>query len=106
MLNPRRLTRLLTSFPVLVGLYTHGPLLAADVPFWPRFHGPKGDNISTETGLLREWPQQGPKLLWTAQPIGHGYAGVTIAEGRIYTAGDMGDFNVITAMDMDGRIRW
>ena len=60
----------------------------------------------TETGLLKNWPEQGPKLLWTAQALGHGFASVTIAEGRIYTAGDIGELNVITAMDLHGRIQW
>jgi len=35
-----------------------------------------------------------------------GNASVTIAESRIYTAGDIGELNVITAMDLDGRIQW
>ena len=65
-------------------------VVAAEDHDWPRFHGPKGDNISTETGLLKKWPEAGPKLLWTAQGIGGGFAGVTIADGRIYTAGDVG----------------
>ncbi|MFH1923168.1 MAG: PQQ-binding-like beta-propeller repeat protein, partial [Planctomycetota bacterium] len=103
---PRTLANLLTSIPFLVGLGANGPLLAADAPRWPRFHGPRGDNVSTETGLLKEWPEQGPKLLWTAQAIGQGFASVTIAEGLIYTAGDIDDSNVITAIDMDGRIQW
>ena len=70
------------------------------------FHGPKGANISTETGLLKKWPEQGPRLLWTTRGIGQGFVGVTIANGRIYTAGDVGGDNVIFALDMDGRIRW
>jgi outer membrane protein assembly factor BamB len=78
----------------------------AEGPFWPRFHGPRGDNISTDTGLLKKWPDEGPKLLWTAKGIGHGFAGVTIADGMIYTAGDIDKANVVTAMDMDGRIQW
>jgi outer membrane protein assembly factor BamB len=73
---------------------------------WPRFHGPKGDNISTETGLLKKWPEQGPRLLWTAKEIGQGFAGVTIADGRIYTAGDAGDELIIFALDMDGQVQW
>ncbi len=39
---------------------------AADDTNWPCFHGPKRDNLSTETGLMQAWPQNGPKLLWTA----------------------------------------
>ncbi|HUT95943.1 MAG TPA: PQQ-binding-like beta-propeller repeat protein [Thermoguttaceae bacterium] len=103
---PPRFAPLLASIPVLVALSANSPLPADDAPFWPRFHGPKGDNISTDTGLLAEWPERGPQLLWTAQPLGKGYAGVTIANGLIYTAGDIGDHNVITTLDMNGRIQW
>lgn len=80
--------------------------IAGETLSWPQFHGPNRDNISTETGLLDEWPQGGPKLLWTASGLGHGFAAVAIAEGRIYAAGDIGDDTVVTAMDLDGRIRW
>ena len=79
---------------------------AAAAGLWPRFHGPKGDNISTETGLLKKWPEGGPKLLWTAKGIGIGYSSVTIAEGFIYTNGDIDGKNVITALDTNGKMRW
>lgn len=84
-----------------------GPHAAAgDAPFWPQFHGPSRDNISTETGLLRRWPEGGPKLLWTAKGLGHGFATVSIARGRIYTAGNLDGRTVITAMNMQGNILW
>jgi outer membrane protein assembly factor BamB len=75
-------------------------------PYWPRFHGPKGDNLSADTGLLKEWPEGGPKLLWTAKGLGPGFASVTLANGLIYTAGNNNDKTMITAMDMEGKIRW
>jgi len=74
--------------------------------FWPQFHGPRRDNISTEEGLLRQWPEAGPKRLWTARGIGEGFATVSIAGGLIYTTGDIDDKTIITALDMDGRMRW
>ena len=52
---------------------------AESLPFWPRFHGPQGDNLSTETGLLKKWPEKGPTLLWTIKGLGHGFASVSIA---------------------------
>jgi len=73
---------------------------------WPQFHGPKRDNISTETGLLKQWPKGGPKLLWTARGLGHGFSSVSIGGGRIYTAGNMGDHSVVTALDMGGKVLW
>ena len=82
------------------------PVASAAGGDWPQFHGPKRDNISTETGLLKKWPDGGPKLLWTARGIGHGYSGVSIGGERIYTAGNMGAHSVVTAMDLGGKILW
>ena len=45
-------------------------LLAED---WNQFRGPNRDNLSTETGLLNQWPAGGPKLLFTATGLGEGY---------------------------------
>ncbi len=84
-----------------------GPLaISAEAPGWPRFHGPNGDNHSPATGLLKKWPDEGAKLIWTAKGIGHGFAGVTIADGRIYTAGEFNDDTLITALDLDGHVQW
>ncbi|MFT3878728.1 MAG: PQQ-like beta-propeller repeat protein [Gemmatales bacterium] len=55
---------------------------------WPQWRGPKRDDVSTDTGLLKEWPKDGPKLLWETKGAGRGYASVAIAGGRIYTLGD------------------
>lgn len=75
-------------------------------PFWPRFHGPRGDNISPDTGLLKSWPEDGPPLAWKIEGIGQGYASVTIADGRIFTAGNIGEDLMVTALDLDGNILW
>ncbi|MCX7013166.1 MAG: PQQ-like beta-propeller repeat protein [Candidatus Sumerlaeota bacterium] len=95
-------------FPLLALLTAlSAPGRAADeAPYWPQFHGPHRDNCSSETALLKQWPPEGPKLLWTAKGIGYGYACVSIAKGRIYTAGEVEGKTLITAMDMNGRILW
>jgi len=82
--------------------------LPHDAPrdWWPQFHGPRRDNRATETGLLRRWPEGGPKLVWQARGIGEGYASVAVAGGRIYTAGNLDDKTVITALDLSGRQLW
>jgi outer membrane protein assembly factor BamB len=50
---------------------------------WPQFRGSNRDAISTETGLLREWPADGPKVLWT-KSVADGYAAAAIHDGRVY----------------------
>ena len=73
---------------------------------WPEFHGPKRDNISPATGLLKQWPKGGPKLVWKFDQCGGGYAGVSIADGMIFTSGDFGRQEMVLALDLDGRVLW
>lgn len=73
---------------------------------WPRFHGRDGRNISSDSGLLRQWPKEGPKLAWKTSGIGAGFASVTIGDGMIYTDGNIDGKTVVTALDGAGHIRW
>lgn len=73
---------------------------------WPQFHGPGRDNKSTETGLLKQWPPGGPRLLWTAKGLGHGFSAVSIAGGLLYTTGNIGKDTVITAFGLEGKTEW
>jgi outer membrane protein assembly factor BamB len=54
---------------------------------WPQWRGPNRDDISRETGLLKEWPQGGPKLLWTYKEAGAGYTGPAIVGDHLYSMG-------------------
>jgi outer membrane protein assembly factor BamB len=73
---------------------------------WPSFHGLYRNNKSTETGLLKEWPEKGPELLWTVSGLGKGYSSVSIAEGYLYTAGVIEDQTVVIAFDLNGKPVW
>lgn len=79
---------------------------ASNALFWPRFRGPRGDGVSTDTGLMKEWPDGGPKLAWSTAGIGHGFSSVAVAGGMIYTDGNIEEKTVITALDMEGSVRW
>jgi len=83
------------------------PLLAGGgEAVWPQFHGARRDNISRETGLLKSWPAGGPRAVWKHDDCGGGYAGVSIADGRIYTSGDFGDKEMVIALDLNGKPAW
>ncbi|MBL7224479.1 MAG: PQQ-like beta-propeller repeat protein [Candidatus Brocadiae bacterium] len=73
---------------------------------WPQFHGPRRDNLSTETGLLKRWPEGGPKLIWTFAECGRGFAGVAVVDGTLYTVGDFGKDEYVLALDLDGKLLW
>ena len=55
---------------------------------WPQWKGPNRDSICTETGLLQEWPEEGPKLLWKCTGLGGGYSTIAIAKDKFFTTGD------------------
>ena len=74
---------------------------------WPQWRGLQRDARSAETGLLQEWPDGGPAMLWRATGFGAGYSSLAVAGGRIFTTGDIGeDQFLIAASGEDGRILW
>ena len=50
---------------------------------WPWLYGPRRDHTSDQKGLLRTWPQEGPKVLWTV-PMGAGFGGPAVSGGNVY----------------------
>src|SRR5262249_23245022 len=59
------------------------------------------------TGLLKEWPPGGPKLLWTAKGLGESVVSVAVAGGRAFTVGYRGDDEFAVCVDIkDGKKLW
>jgi outer membrane protein assembly factor BamB len=75
---------------------------------WPQWRGPKRDGISPETGLLKQWPQGGPKLLWQLNDIGDGYSTPAVVGNRIYLMSNRGmDNEFVQALSTaDGKPVW
>jgi len=73
---------------------------------WPQWRGPMRDGSSRETNLLKSWPADGPKLLWSSDTIGDGYGSAIIQDKVIYVAGTKDSSEVITAFDLSGKLIW
>jgi len=73
---------------------------------WPQMHGPNRDNMSTETGLLKKLPEDGPKLIWKYEKCGQGYAMVAIADKKIFLTGDFDREERVIALDLNGKLLW
>ena len=80
---------------------------------WPQWRGPERTGLSTETGLLHEWPAEGPKLLWNSRTVndkksvGTGYSSISVADGRIFTMGDReGKCSVFALDEKTGKHLW
>ncbi len=75
---------------------------------WPQWRGPGRDGISPEKGLLQQWPEGGPKLLWKATEIGSGYSTPSVVGDRIYLLANEGLENEFVAAisASDGKRVW
>lgn len=91
------------ALPALAGL----ALLGAAAPpsgsgDWPQWRGPDRTGVSRETGLLKSWPAEGPRLLWKARGLGGGHSTPSVARGRIFGMSYRGDDEFVWAVDAAG----
>ena len=82
--------------------------LAAFGADWPQWRGPERNGISKETGLAKEWPKEGPKLLWQVKEIGDGYSTPAVVGDRLYLISNQGMDNeyVHALAAADGKEVW
>lgn len=99
--------RISISILVAVSLAAVVNIAAQSSSDWPQWRGPNRDGVSKETGLLKQWPEGGPPLVWKATGAGTGYSSLAIANGRIYTMGLRGDREYLIAFDTaTGKEAW
>ena len=95
-----------TAFGFAIGLcFAPLGLTAAD---WPQWRGLHRDGISAETGLLGDWPKEGPRLVWQVKDIGTGYSTPAVVGDRLYLLSNQGlDDEFVQALDAkDGKKVW
>jgi outer membrane protein assembly factor BamB len=74
---------------------------------WPQWRGANRDGKSSERGLLKTWPQGGPKLAWRTTGAGEGYSSFAVAAGKLYTLGARGGTEYVMAFDENsGKKLW
>jgi len=74
---------------------------------WPQWQGPDRTNVSQETGLLKSWPEGGPKQVWVTRDAGLGYAGMVVVGETLFTLGARGDQEFLIALNVaDGSEKW
>jgi outer membrane protein assembly factor BamB len=83
------------------------PVLFAASFDWPQWQGPARNAMSSERGLVQQWPKDGPPLAWRIKGIGTGYSGPSIAAGRIYGISNRGDDEFVWSLsETDGKEFW
>lgn len=65
-----------------------------------------GSGIYKETGLLKQWPESGPEILWTFEGLGKGHSSPVFANGKIYILGTVGEEGFVFVLSEDGKLLW
>jgi alcohol dehydrogenase (cytochrome c) len=106
--------RRIETFPRMYGtialgfiLSNFGPEVLGEQFDWPQWQGPDRTASSKETGLLKEWPKEGPPLAWKSKGLGGGDSAPSVAARRIYGMSNHGEDEVVWALsEKDGKEAW
>ena len=92
------------TLSVVLCLFTAGVVMAD----WPQWRGPDRSGVSKESGLLKQWPAGGPKLLWQVNDLGDGYSTPVVVGSRLYMLSNRGmDNEYVQAISTtDGKVIW
>jgi outer membrane protein assembly factor BamB len=95
------------SLAVALGILFYSTAIYGQAGDWPQWRGPNRDGISKETGLLKQWPTDGPPLVWKAKGAGRGYSTLSVSGGRLFTMGLRGEKEYVIAFDVaTGKEAW
>lgn len=67
----------------LLALCSAALVTAGTAEDWPQYLGPERNSTSSETGILRAWPEGGPEVLWKVA-VRKGFGGPVIKDGKVY----------------------
>jgi len=91
------------TFLTIIGLIIFSQLFSQNFVQW---RGDNRDGVYNETGLLKEWPENGPELLWHFDDLGVGHASAAVTKDIVYTAGTTGSTGFVYAFNHEGKLLW
>ena len=71
-----------------------------------QWRGTDRSGIYNETGLLKEWPVDGPTLLWNYEGLNKGFTSAIIADDKIFTTGQSDSTGYVFALNLQGKLLW
>lgn len=68
------------------------------------WRGPGRDGKYPETGLLKQWPEHGPKMLWAYEGLGKGFTSAIPYEGQVVVTGMEGETGFLYILSNQGKM--
>ena len=83
---------------LIICMLLYGVVSIVGAADWPQWRGPNRNGISQEMGLLKEWSNGGPQVLWRVS-LGEGFSGISVVSGRVYTMFSEGDDEFVVCLN-------
>jgi outer membrane protein assembly factor BamB len=80
--------------------------VCVDAQIISEWRGPGRSGIYPEKNLLKQWPEEGPELLWAKTELPKGYSSVAVGKEMLYLTGLQDSMDVLTALDLRGTVLW
>ncbi|MCP4181487.1 MAG: PQQ-binding-like beta-propeller repeat protein [bacterium] len=94
----KKLTLLFAAFIILFG-----ESVSQNAAQW---RGQDRNGNYYEKNLLKKWPESGPDSLWSVNGIGEGYSSASVTEDMVYITGMKDSLEYISAIDLNGKLKW
>ena len=92
------------AFILIISIVFTSSFLSAQTP--TRWRGPNGNGVYNETGLLKQWPANGPEIVWHYDELGDGHSSPVFANGLIYLSAGIDEVGYVVVLTMDGKLKW
>lgn len=88
---------------IVLTCFFSGVLFAQDLEEW---RGPNRSGVYPDKGLLKKWPENGPRVILEIGGLGEGYSSPVVYNDVIYVTGSQDSTNFISAIDLKGKVLW
>lgn len=86
---------------IIFFIYLGSPFLG-----YAQWRGPNRDGKYPATDLLKQWPEDGPEMMWSFEGLGEGHGNVGVGEGKLFICGMIDSVGHLFSFDMEGRLLW
>ncbi|MDR1594771.1 MAG: PQQ-binding-like beta-propeller repeat protein [Prevotellaceae bacterium] len=69
-----------------------------------QWRGASRDGYYNESGLLKQWPEEGPEMFWNYNGLGEGYTSVSVADDKIYVTGMIDSIGYLYILNTKGEL--
>jgi outer membrane protein assembly factor BamB len=80
--------------------------LSAQVTNIYEWRGRDRSGIYQESNLMKSWPSEGPKELWSLENLGNGFASPVFTEDNFYITGEIDSMAILYCFNIIGQKQW